>query len=546
MNEESGSDKEALLAAVVADYRKTGSLELTAVNLNLSPYKTRKILITLWEWSSPFSKQVEKLKEMGKSIIEIADELNVSTNLVSAYLPYEKAVYNVSDRTKVAARSDHYRKRIRTAAQRAVRRKTIRNQIDEIKQPIEKKNRGNIEMIQQLGLHSSDVSPEAVKPEGQQDRPIRLRLVLSGEYLDEEAQYILKKYGESSTGTVITRDILVPADMTLHALHYAIQRLFGWQNSHLRSFKLPDDIYEKMTGGTVRGWSEFVGVLFRFSGDEDDQFWDDDYTSGSFNTWLKRKYTGPYDYRGTSEHYSVAQQAVQALIKRWPVVDIRAGFNLTEFKAMSGNEDKKALLKPITLRKASLIDLTLKELNDSIIIEGGQKALLERLLIQDILAPKGHQLAGNEDFSGLIWSSSDQGSNEGFPKIQPEEQRMTKILPDHSVKPVTHTLLYDYDFGDGWRIEITRLEDCSDLLESGKLSLDRLTKAENTVTHEHKPACIYKDGLNLMDDVGGLGGFVEFLKTINEDEDPDERESTISWAASLGWSKRKVSLPHML
>lgn len=44
---------------------------------------------------------------------------------------------------------------------------------------------------------------------------------------------MMKRYGESLTGNSITRDILIPADMPLHNLHYAIQKLFGFQNSHL-------------------------------------------------------------------------------------------------------------------------------------------------------------------------------------------------------------------------------------------------------------------------------------------------------------------------
>ena len=47
----------------------------------------------------------------------------------------------------------------------------------------------------------------------------------------------------------ITRDILVPADITLHALSYAIQRSFGWQNSHLHCFKYPAAVFQEMTGG---------------------------------------------------------------------------------------------------------------------------------------------------------------------------------------------------------------------------------------------------------------------------------------------------------
>ena len=55
----------------------------------------------------------------------------------------------------------------------------------------------------------------------------------------------------------ISRDILVPGDMNLHALHYAIQQAFGWQNSHLHRFLLGEEDYDRReTGMTadIRIW----------------------------------------------------------------------------------------------------------------------------------------------------------------------------------------------------------------------------------------------------------------------------------------------------
>lgn len=56
---------------------------------------------------------------------------------------------------------------------------------------------------------------------------IRLQLSLNHLHPDEESVRILKTYKDSVDGVSLTRDILVPADMTLHALHSAIMRLFG-------------------------------------------------------------------------------------------------------------------------------------------------------------------------------------------------------------------------------------------------------------------------------------------------------------------------------
>ena len=139
--------------------------------------------------------------------------------------------------------------------------------------------------------------------------PIRLCLKLESDWLDEDDQRILRKYGRSSNGNTIERDILIPPDMTLHNLHYAIQRLYGWQNSHLHSYRLPEETYNKLTNNTVCGWGNLVGVLFQTVYPED--VWhircgDDDYVSGSFKAWLRKKYTGPYRYLNVFELYDRA------------------------------------------------------------------------------------------------------------------------------------------------------------------------------------------------------------------------------------------------
>ncbi|KPU44471.1 plasmid pRiA4b ORF-3-like protein [Oxobacter pfennigii] len=96
--------------------------------------------------------------------------------------------------------------------------------------------------------------------------PVYLHLELKDEYLTEDQERMLKRYGESLGGETICRDILIPSDMPLHNLHYAIQKLYGWQNSHLRCFRLPEEVYQKLTGGTVKGWADLVGILPRSAG----------------------------------------------------------------------------------------------------------------------------------------------------------------------------------------------------------------------------------------------------------------------------------------
>ena len=335
---------------------------------------------------------------------------------------------------------------------------------------------------------------------------VRLHLELKSEGLTEYQKRMLKRYGESSTGETICRDILIPSDMPLHNLHYAIQKLYGWQNSHLRCFLLPEEVYQKLTRGTVKGWVNLVGILFQPpSESEEDVFWDDNYTKGNINTWLKRKYVGPYFYGGKLEYPEIAKRDVQRLMDKFKMIDVKE-----PFKDFLERAEKDGDKKIKTLRKAPLIELTLEKMDSSILIEGGTRELLERLEVSKVLASKDEMI---------------------------DEDRLF---------PVTKELIYNYDFGDNWTITITKEEDCKDLLESGLVSNEEIAYANDIVLNKHMPVCIHKDGVFLLDDVGGLSGFADFLGDIYESEDRERRNMLRTWSKSLGWSEKKIAYKKIL
>ena len=66
------------------------------------------------------------------------------------------------------------------------------------------------------------------------------------------------------------------------------------------------------------------------------------------------------------------------------------------------------------------------------------------------------------------------------------------------------------------------------------------------VISDYRPVCIRKDGIELVDDVGGIYSFCDMLRTIYETDDCDEdamseRENTLAWAEMMGWTGRKIS-----
>lgn len=335
---------------------------------------------------------------------------------------------------------------------------------------------------------------------------VRLSIQLRHDYLSSYEKRMLMRYGEAKKDGSIIREILIPSDMPLHNLHYTIQQLFGWKNSHLREFTLPEDVYEKLTKNTVRGWAEFVGVLFQPPSEaEHDIFWDDDYKSGSIRAWLRKKYTGPYVYGGIMEHPEVAKRDIQELLDRFPMIDVQESFQSFVERIEKEGEG----IQPKVIKRAPLIDLTLEEMNAALYLPGGTESLMESLIVDEVL------------------SYVDERTDESF-------------------FPVTDQLYYYYDFGDNWTITITKHKDCNDLIANNFIDENELEEAQARVIHEHRPVCIHKEGIQLLDDVGGLRGFANFLGTIFEGEDKEEIANMRRWARSFGWNTGKISLKNML
>lgn len=208
--------------------------------------------------------------------------------------------------------------------------------------------------------------------------PLLLHLELINSWSTREETQLLMEYAGATRRGTITRDILIPAEMTLHQLHYAIQRLFGWQNAHLRAFRLDEKDYDRLTQKRFREWSELAGVLFRgIVNDFEDQFWDDDYSGGNLKTWLRKKYTGPAVDGSYTEDFEIAQGSVQQLIQRFPEIDVKEPFH-DYYERIKDHKDRHEE-KLQTIRTAPIRDLTIAELETAISFDSGFDELLERL-----------------------------------------------------------------------------------------------------------------------------------------------------------------------
>lgn len=507
-------------------YAANNSILETARAAGLSTVKVRKILITEGLWESSTSVAVGKLLKQGMTSEEIAGTLHMTVKNVQAYMPYERGIYGGGELSGEAKRAGRYRIRMKHAASAQVV-----NSKDKSRLHGEKGE--TVNMVANKGMGSEKKRMDV----------LRLHLELDMEYADEAEMETLKKYGAVSK--TIARDILVPADITLHALNYAILRMFGWQNGHLHNFSLPDDVFKDLTENSFVEWAKMAGVYFRFPTENyDDIYWDDDYREGeSIKSWMRRKYTGPYKYKGYGEHYLMNQMEVEDMFRRWNEITVRE-FN---FSADEQPEPYKVKLRDAAVDQVehAFADVYCRE-------------LIERLPVADILYVKD---SGKAELSDIREYVKTHTGNSDVDDLEREynsrrfgsakQKREYLESMDIPVKPVTDWLIYSYDYGDNWKVLIT----CEDTYHSEENGVWKNGKGEiesaldgflEDVISDYRPVCIRKDGIELVDDVGGIYGFCDMLKTIYETDDCDEdamseRENTLAWAEMMGWTGRKIS-----
>ena len=426
-------------------------------------------------------------------------------------------------------------------------------------------NSRNVKVLEEIAGNELPPEPYSV---------VRLHMELYQDYPDNHITETLRKYGSLIYGENISRDVIVPSDIPLYALHYVIQKSFGWENSHLRMFELPEERFNDICcNGSL--WSSLVGIIFRSPlMYEDDEFWADDYNGGSFKNWLRKKYTGPYmsQCHGEGiischedmmtldmeeEHYLVYAMSYNQSADNYDGEEYLYGvYPVYDYNGKICSEPKPWKKDiPYRIETVKFKDIPAEGLKH--LFEHSPAALLERLPISSVLA------IGCDKLPELCTAEERKHIDEQIIQTGEEIFNSVKGVVDRLISdeidspdaqpiagPITDVLLYNYDFGDNWKIKITLSENCSDLVNSGRITQNELDRANVKCREVYRPVLIARDGEMLVDDVGGLYGFVEFLEAINPDytrmtlEEKEEakhnKKDMLEWAKGLGWHKEKV------
>jgi predicted transcriptional regulator len=523
MEKRTKAPQKETIETVVNTYKRTGSINDTALQTEMSTTKVRKILITEGLWESDRSREIRTLSDAGKSSQEIAEELHISRAMVQNYLPYEKGLYDEEEKSETAIRSEKYRERNRAYIKKSQER-------------------------EQQRVDGLTTGAEAAPSDGKKcSYAMQLRLELRDSRLhsmyDKDEAKILAKYGRVTTS--ISRDVIVPSSLALHQLHYLINMAFGWTNSHLHDSQLPKPLFDMLTEGKLLEIAAVFGYYLKFpSSTFNDEFWDDDYDeSKSPRSWMRSKYLKRYRYLGHSDYWIDNQAEILTWARRMPVLEVDPLY--------WGEEGES--------RSVKFEDVSVQELLSAISFDSGMPYVLkESLRLSEILSlnPVEIEIAKNtavqSDSNDVLRYSSYRDA--AFAEISKEEndrdllayyrafaemvRLRTETEPEH-VMPITSTLLYSYDYGDGWEVDISLVK------EFGKDRREVDDEAAANVIATGKPICIAKDGLNVVDDCGHVSGYVDMLQTIHEG-DRDDAHWMKEWARSQGWTGRNMNPKHMI
>lgn len=370
---------------------------------------------------------------------------------------------------------------------------------------------------------------------------LHLHLELQDWWNDEEREKA-RKNGKMA-GNHISRDVVVPSDMPLYAIHYMMQRLFGWENSHLHEFELGFEDAKRVTGDKANVWRELIGIIFRSPlMSEEDEFWADDYESGSFKNWLIKKYTGPYLSQCHGEGIFACREDMEDVNEdeEYYVQTVEPEGRVIDCIPVKGNkppEKDKWVTGEQKLQKLKWGDLPVDAVRK--LYERNTLALLERLPIDSIL-----RCLDDDEESNTGAELLDEIGDEVKAVLRDgEDSPILQIRP----MPVTSTIYYKYDFGDNWTVAITATRNCEEMVKAGIITQDQLDKASIKCRELYRPVTIAVDGEMLVDDVGGTSGFLEFLEKVNPDMDGmdkdekaaarAEKKEYLDWAKSLGWHR---------
>ena len=395
---------------------------------------------------------------------------------------------------------------------------------------------------------------------------------LKKDALTDEQKACLKKFAKVKEA--ISRKVLVTGASTLWQLHYVIQQAFGWNDEFLNRFALPEAAFKDMTQDRAKVWGELCGIVFRYpDGDVEDYNWHacDYRTNYNLKLWFREKYSQAEEYGGEGDHYVINQNQVEHLFHEVPYIKGATGDKLQITKATI-DELRNGVNFPTDINRlvtrlpiAEVFHLSeyvpkykkwIKAMRETVTDDQAfdRKEAIKELAMYERRISVGQQLIEkycDEDgeFKDGVPKALQRELEEEFEKFASAVEMRAMLLEvfNPMVDAFTDSLVYYY--GDEWQVRIT----CKNIYgaalnEAGEFCgfvdyedndvvpqyLEKVSKASK----ENRPICLATDGVNLVENVGGVDGFCEFLEDINTEGGKDY-EDAMAFARIAGWKGTK-------
>lgn len=400
------------------------------------------------------------------------------------------------------------------------------------------------------------------------NRALRLAATIDTDALAPVDLQMLEEHAQAPQGR-IQREFLVPERMRLHSLHYALQQAFGWNNTRMHSFALPDPDFDRLTGGKFTDWALLVGLYFRFPDAPPDSYYHGDIhpDDRNYRGWMRRRYSGPYDWDigAFFEHLVSAKLLLQPYLVPGENEDEEEDIDQRLF-----HEDVNGIRKLVG-QIEDVRDLSVPDAQQ--LFRGSMNELIERLPLGELLVPASVPTASQREVDRLIGNGEMAfalGQHYTYPiavelaerayqyhdnrapldvlEIQDRYER-TLTQTDLPVQPAANAVRYVHDPGHNWTINIECVEryempeyvpgmynDDLPIQNSAGRSVDTATYAmAHHVIVNNRPVVLTAHGTNVPPDISGLPDFVQFLRRYTG-TDPRARAEAMAWARGRGWS----------
>ena len=469
-------------STVDADH-PNGNISKVMEKFSISRTKALKLLITSGAIDTELHHDIMKLLDEGYTLEQIAEKLNVSVTTVKTHMPYQKVIYNSEQKSIGAEAVERFRAREKTFMNMVIRNSDLQETGDHF---LEKSSTEVMmkQLLPDLNFRMFEdiahLKPVFTEKEGKKFK-IHPDIALLHIELDEEVKKEYRRLCGIRYGKSFSRDILVPYILPLHNLHYAINQAFGFNNSHEHEYALLYKDLQWVTENSVDQWKKLIGLVFRNPfRDKSLDHWDDDYKGGSPKKWMRSKYTGP-SYRFL--HQESYRYIVEAL-RQYTI------------QASEMNELMDEVDNPFEVNETLPVYNIFQ-------VENGMDLMIEEF---------------NEDLQESMEEAKKYADND--PASQPDVTGFVKQL------------LYTYD--TDWKFTITVKADAEYLLHTARVNERELKEAIAKVCTYVRPVMISGDGDQLMDDCGGVEGYIRMIREMEKGN-----EEVLSRIRELGWKRKR-------